>query len=229
MAISPVFSADKMSITDNKVQDQFQQGLVGSYSIVKGHLHQVFHCLQRKWGKRPATNLLSLVENQCKEHHPPIMGMSTIHLCTQNFHCAFIIYLATFAGLDYSRWIFSILATHENHLCSFINMSVLRLHPEKSGAKLPEMERILTKMTILRINRNRDHGSKANILSPLGITSICTDLYGWLHDPEHFLKVGHSVLWIQTWYWIYYGWVAAVMAHETLNLHIRQLSQWMLQ
>jgi len=47
MAISPVFSADKMRIMDNKVQDRFQQGLAGlSSSIVDGKLNQVFHHLQ---------------------------------------------------------------------------------------------------------------------------------------------------------------------------------------
>lgn len=86
------------------------------------------------------------------------------------------------------------MAAHENHLCSFINMSVLGLHPEKSRAKLSEMERILTKMSTLRLDSNRDHGSEETILSPLGITSICTDLYGGPHDPEPFPKVGHSVL-----------------------------------
>lgn len=85
MAISLVFSADKMSIMDNKAQDQFQQGLVGlSYSIVKGHLNHVIHCLQRRQGKRTATNLLSLVENQCKEHrgheHPLHSKVSIVPL-----------------------------------------------------------------------------------------------------------------------------------------------------
>lgn len=150
------------------------------------------------------------------------------HLCTQKFsYCHYYI-----SGYICWAWPFQINLLNTGCTWdsrSFINMSMLRLCPEKSGAKHSEMERILTKMTTLRINRNRDHGSKENILSPLGITSICTDLYGWLHDLEHFLKVGHSVLWIQTWHWIYHGWVAAAMAHETLNLHIRQLSQRMPQ
>lgn len=95
------FSADKMKIMDNKVQDQFQQGLVGlPYSTVQGYLNQVFHHLQWRQGKRPATNLLSLVENQCKEHHPP--GVSIIS-ALKSFHMVIVTYLDTFTGPDHSR------------------------------------------------------------------------------------------------------------------------------
>lgn len=67
---------------------------------------------------------------------------------------------------------------------------------------------------------------------PLGITRISTNLCDWLSDPQHFLKVGHSVLRLQTWHWIYHGWVAVAlwrMALGTLCSHIKQLSQRMLQ
>lgn len=67
---------------------------------------------------------------------------------------------------------------------------------------------------------------------PLGITRISTKLCDWLSDPQHFLKVGHSTLRLQTWHWIFHGWVAVAlwrMALGTLCSHIKQLSQRMLQ
>lgn len=67
---------------------------------------------------------------------------------------------------------------------------------------------------------------------PLGITRISTNFCDWLNNPQHFLQVGHRVLRLQTWHWIYHGWVAVAlwrMAPGTPHSHIKQLSQRMLQ
>lgn len=99
-------------------------------------------------GREGATDLLSQVENDGRKHRPLIMAMSTTYIL-DGFHTVIMTYLDTFAEPDRSRGDFSTQAAHQNHLGSFINMSVLRPHSAKGRTKLSEMERILTRMVTL--------------------------------------------------------------------------------
>lgn len=112
----------KTSVKDNKFQDQFQQGLIGlSYSIVKGHFDQVFHCLPWEEGKRTSHKSALTGEKPLSWSWAPSMPWKVSIL---SLLCIWIHLL----GLsDHSRWDVSTLAAHEKHLRSFKNM--LRLRP----------------------------------------------------------------------------------------------------
>lgn len=99
MAISLVFSADKMSIMDNKAQDQFQQGLVGLI---------LFHSQRPSQPSYPLLTKKTREENSHKSAFTggkPMQGASWAGApsALESFHSAIIIYLDTFAGPDYSR------------------------------------------------------------------------------------------------------------------------------
>lgn len=99
-------------------------------------------------GRERARDLLSRVENDCRKHRPLITAMSTTYVL-DSFLTVIMTYLDTFAEHDHSRGDFSTRAAHQNHLGSFIIMSVLRPHVAKGRTKLSEMERILTRMVTL--------------------------------------------------------------------------------
>lgn len=95
----------------------------------------------------------------------------------------------------------------------------IRPYLEKNGAKCSEVD-CVCRRTALWITESRGQ-KKNNSLSPLGSSNIFPSLCDWFCDPEHFLKVGHTVLWIQSWHRIYYGCLAAALwrtARGTLNL-----------
>jgi hypothetical protein len=86
-----------------------------------------------------------MVENQCKKQHELITGMNTMYEL-EGFH---IIYGIHLLSLNHPDQFSQHCCTPYSLMYSLLNMTTLRSHPDKSGAKYSEMESILTRMTTL--------------------------------------------------------------------------------
>lgn len=125
---------------DNKIQDQFQQGLIGLFTPYSKAISNKFPiaCNKDK-GWQLVTNLLSLVEKSMQG------ASSTDH---GHKHC---LYTWKFSSCHYYTsgyicwaWPFQMRLLNTGctwqHLHSSTNMSMLRPHPEKSETKLSKQK-----------------------------------------------------------------------------------------
>lgn len=162
-------------------------------------------------------------KNECKRYSWPIMNTGTLHgvkVC----HAIFITRLHTFAQPACPDQLQHI---HAKPLKTRWGSGPI---PRKAEQHAHMWKMCSPEGPLCTALKTRGQNKMCPFL--LGITRISTNLCDWLSDPQHFLKVEHSVLRLQTWHWIYHGWVAVAlwrMALGTLCSHIKQLSQRMFQ